>query len=153
MIYRIYQWSLLIKAVNALSEVAAGLAVYLLSKAFIVNYILNLVMGGLSDDPSDKIGLFIVNSISDFSISSKLFLSVYLLLHGVLKLFAIFALWSKKLWAYPVSLTVFIALIAYQLHRYYLTGSIWLVVMSAFDLFLVVLIWHEYRLARRQKNI
>jgi uncharacterized membrane protein len=38
--------------------------------------------------------------------------------------------------------------IAYQVYRYTYTHSVGLVLLTVFDLFVMVLIWHEYRLVR-----
>lgn len=147
-IYRIYWWGLVIKGLNALSEIAGGLLVFFVSKAVAVNYILSLVTGELRDDPSDKFGLFIVNSIADFSSASKTFLALYLFTHGILKTLAIIGLFTKKLWAYPISLTVFSTFVVYQMYRYYFTHSIWMLILSIFDAMIIWLVWHEYRRAK-----
>jgi len=149
LIYKIYWWGLVIKWLNALSEIVGGLLVYFVSKTVAVNYILSLVMGELKDDPEDKFGLFIVNSVSDFSTSSKTFLAVYLFTHGLLKTLAIIGLFTKKLWAYPISLIIFSVFVTYQMYRYYFTHSIWMLFLSIFDAMLIWLIWHEYKRARK----
>jgi uncharacterized membrane protein len=53
-----------------------------------------------------------------------------------------------KLWAYPLSIWVLLAFIAYQLYRYTFTHSIGLILLSIFDLVVLWLIWHEYRTVR-----
>ena len=52
----------------------------------------------------------------------------------------------EKLWAYPASFVVFGAFIAYQLYRYSFTHEISLILLSIFDLFVIALAVHEYRL-------
>jgi uncharacterized membrane protein len=55
----------------------------------------------------------------------------------------------NKLWAYPASLVILSLFIAYQVYRFSYTHSVGLVVLTAFDLIVMVLIWHEYRLVQK----
>ena len=41
----------------------------------------------------------------------------------------------------------------YQLHRYFETGGIGLIVLTAFDLVVMVMIWQEYRVVRRPATV
>ena len=52
----------------------------------------------------------------------------------------------EKLWAYPASIAVFGLFIAYQLYRYSFTHDAALIALSIFDLFVIALAVHEYRL-------
>ncbi len=55
----------------------------------------------------------------------------------------------EKLWAYPASFVVFGLFIAYQLYRYTYTHDAGLILLSIFDLFVIALALHEYRLLRK----
>ena len=59
------------------------------------------------------------------------------------------ALLREKLWAYPAAIALFGAFIAYQLYRYSYTHDMALIALSVFDLFVIALAIHEYRLLRR----
>ena len=61
----------------------------------------------------------------------------------------VFGLLREKLWAYPASFAVFSAFIAYQLYRYSFTHDFGLILLSIFDLFVIYLAVHEYRLLRK----
>ena len=58
------------------------------------------------------------------------------------------ALFRKYLWAYPLAIIAFALFLAYQLYRYSHTHSIWLVALSALDLFVIAITWLEYRRVR-----
>ena len=60
---------------------------------------------------------------------------------------------QKKLWSYPASLIVLGLFIIYQLYRFFYTYSLGLIVLTVFDLIIMVLIWHEYRLVCRYRPI
>jgi uncharacterized membrane protein len=55
----------------------------------------------------------------------------------------------NKLWAYPASLLVLGLFSAYQLYRFSYTHSVGLIVLTVFDVIVMELIWHEYRLVSR----
>jgi uncharacterized membrane protein len=55
----------------------------------------------------------------------------------------------EKLWAFPASIAVFGAFILYQLYRYSYTHDLGLIALSIFDLFVIGLAVHEYRLLRK----
>ena len=149
-ISKIFTLSLWLKGLNAFSEIIGGIAVLLVNKAYIIVLVLNLTQNELSDDPHDIVANFIVNSVANYSISSQTFFSIYLLIHGILKIFVIIGLLMNKMWAYPTSIVVFSGFIAYQIYRYSFTHSAWLLALTIFDIFIVYLVIHEYRLIRRK---
>jgi len=77
------------------------------------------------------------------------FYAFYLLSHGIVKVFLVIGLLRNKLWAYPVSLVVLGVFIVYQLYRFSYTHGFGLMVLTVFDVVVMGLIWHEYRLVRR----
>ena len=68
-------------------------------------------------------------------------------------LFRSVGLLRGKLWSYPASLIVLGLFIVYQLYRFSYTHGAGLVVFTVFDVFVMGLIWHEYRLVRRHLSI
>jgi uncharacterized membrane protein len=89
----------------------------------------------------------------NFSVSSQHFYAFYLLSHGVVKIFLVIGLLKNKLWSYPASLAVMSLFIVYQLYRFFYTRSLGLIVLTVFDLIVMILIWHEYRLLRRYSPV
>lgn len=65
-----------------------------------------------------------------------------------MKVLLVIGLLKEKLSAYPASPVVLAAFIAYQLYRYSYTHSLGLIVLSVFDLVVVVLVWHEWCILR-----
>ena len=61
------------------------------------------------------------------------------------------ALLRNKLWAYPASLVVLGLFIVYQLYRFSDTHGAGLIILTAFDVVVMGLIWHEYRLVRDRR--
>jgi uncharacterized membrane protein len=61
----------------------------------------------------------------------------------------VIGLLQNKLWAYPASLIALGLFVLYQLYRFSYRHGAGLIVLTVFDLLVMSLIWHEYRLARR----
>jgi uncharacterized membrane protein len=82
----------------------------------------------------------------------KVFASVYLITHGLSKAILVAGLWMNKLWAYPLTIVVFGIFCVYQMHRYTHTHSIFLVLLTIFDLILMYLTWKEYVKLKRERD-
>ena len=69
--------------------------------------------------------------------------SIYLLIHGAVKVGLVIALLLNKLWAYPCLIIVLLIFIGYQLYRIALQPSAGLIVLTIFDAVIVALTWPE----------
>ena len=67
------------------------------------------------------------------------------LVHGVIKMGLVGAIWRKRLWAYPLTGVVFSLFVLYQVARYVFTRSLMLVLLTAVDIIIIALLPHEYR--------
>jgi uncharacterized membrane protein len=142
--------SLAIKAADAILELAVALLLALVDARVLSNAVVRLVAKELVRHPEDRLAGWIARWAESFSIDAKTFAVLYLATHGVIKLVLVIGLWRNQAWAYPVSLVAFAAFIVYQLHRFTFTHSPFLIVLTVFDLVVIVLVWHEWR--RRRAN-
>ena len=134
-IHQLFVVSVLAKGLHALIEIAGGLALYLFSADAIARWLNEI-------DRHDWIA-------RHFPVSEQRFYAFYLLSHGLVKIVLVVFLLREKLWAYPASIAVFTLFIAYQLYRFSFTHDIGLILLSIFDLFVIALAIHEYRLLRK----
>jgi|SRR6185312_4765900 len=148
-IHQIFEVSLLLKGGHAALECIGGLALVLTNNQSIRSLVARATQSELAEDKSDFIANHLVNWAQGFSIETQHFYAWYLLSHGVVKLALVAALLMRKFWAYPTAIVVFGLFIAYQLYRYTQTHGIGLLLLTALDLFVVGLTWHEYGLMRR----
>lgn len=146
----LFRYSVVLKGLDAVLEIAGGVALWFISPEFIVRLTALLTRGELSEDPRDLVSNYLRHAASHLSLGGEHFIAIYLLGHGVVKLFVVVALLRNKLWGYPLSIIVFGGFIAYQMYRYTLTHSLGLIALTIFDLIVIVLIWLEYRAVRRQ---
>lgn len=144
-IHLVFEVSLWLKGVDAFFEIIAGIFTYFVSKQLLVGFVLRVTQEEFAEDPHDVVANFLLHMVQHFSVGAQSFLAIYLLAHGVIKLWLIIGLLRKKLWYYPVALVVFALFIVYQLYRYSFTHSVWLLLITALDVIVIVLTWHEYR--------
>jgi uncharacterized membrane protein len=148
-VHQIFVASVLFKGIHALIEIAGGLALYLISAETIVRAINRWSYDELVEDHNDWVANHLLDFSRHFSVAEHNFYSFYLLSHGLIKSILVIGLLREKLWAYPASFAVFGLFIAYQLYRYTFTHDVGLIVLSIFDLFVIYLAVHEYRLLRK----
>ena len=148
-IHQIFAVSVSLKGLHAIMEIVGGAALYFTSTATILGWIERFTQDELIENPRDWVATHLLKFGQTFSVEQHNFFAFYLLSHGIVKLVLVYGLLKEKLWAYPASFVVFGAFIAYQLYRYSFTHELALIVLSIFDLFVIALAWHEYRLLRR----
>lgn len=150
-IYKVFEIGIFLKGIHAIFEIVGGILVFLINGTYVLNTVLSLTQEELSEDPKDIFAHYLITLSNNFSISTQHFVALYLLSHGVIKLFLIIALLKKKLWAYPTSIVIFGLFIIYQISRYFYTHSIWLLLFTLFDIMIIWLTIHEYRYMKKYK--
>lgn len=147
-IHQIFTVSIILKGIHALIECVSGIALAIVSTGTIVEWVNRLTLTELIEDPNDLIAHHLASYAQDFTLSSQHFYAWYLLSHGAVKLLLVIGLLRGKMWSYPASIAVMFLFIAYQLYRYSYTGGVGLLILTGFDIVVIWLIWHEYRLVR-----
>lgn len=148
-IHQIFEVSVLLKGAHALIECVGGVALALVSTDYLRGLVNSATQDELVEDPNDFLASHLLAFAQHFTVSTQHFYAFYLLSHGVVKLALVIGLLRNKLWAYPASLIALGLFIVYQLYRYSYTHGIGLIVLTVFDVFVMWLIWHEYRLVRQ----
>jgi uncharacterized membrane protein len=136
------------KVVFAVGETIGGIAMLFVPKDVLVRAAVALTHKELARNPHEIVARHLVTAANHVSTGGKLFAAIYLLAHGALKLWLVIGLLRGKLWYYPVALAVFFGFIAYQLYRYAVEPSAMLLAITALDVVVVALTWHEWRSRR-----
>jgi len=147
----LFRASVLLKGLDALFEIAGGIALWLIHPSSIVRLTTLLTQDEIAEDPRDLVANYLRHAAGRLSVSGEHFMAIYLLSHGVIKMFAVVALLKNKLWGYPLSIAVFSGFIVYQIYRFTLTGGIGLIALTVFDLVVIGLIWLEDRAVQSRK--
>jgi len=150
-VYELFKWSIILKGVISLGEVAVGLALLVIPTDFIIA----LVHGGaatLTGHADNPLLLHALGELARFEKGTALFVAFYLLSRGIIKCGLIWALLRNILWAYPASLIVLGLLVLYQFYEIAAAGSVFVIAITLFDLFVIYFIWREWRIVKRHAS-
>lgn len=148
-IHRAFEVSLVLKGAFAIAEIVTGIGVYFVTQQFVFKLVERITREELLEHPRDLVANYLFQSAQNFSVSTRQFTAFYLLSHGVIKLWLIIGLLRAKLSYYPVAIAIFGLFIVYQLYRFNFTRSLWLLLITAVDMLVIGLTWHEYQYLRR----
>ena len=146
---RLFAASVLIKGVDGVLETIGGILFMFVNPKALNSLVILFTSHELSEDPDDWFAITLRHVVHNLSSDTKLFVSAYLVAHGLIKIFLVAGLLRKKLWAHPAALWFLGIFIVYQLYQFSHTHSLGLLALSAFDLFVASLVWLEYR-SRKQ---
>jgi uncharacterized membrane protein len=147
-IHEAFEISIVLKGIHAVIEVVGGALLYLVPTDYLARIITNITQDELIQDSGDLIANYLLHVSQVMYAGGKTFAAWYLLSHGVIKVVLVIGLLRDKLWAYQASLVVLVVFIAYQLYRYSHTHSVGLLVLTVFDIVVIWLVSHEYRVKR-----
>jgi uncharacterized membrane protein len=148
----LFRIGVVLKGLDGVLEIAGGIALWFVSPGLITRVVWMLTQGEIMEDPHDLVANYLRHAVRRFSIGSEHFLALYLLGHGVVKIFIVAALLRNKLWAYPLGMVVFGGYVVYQLYLFTWNGSMGLIVLSILDLILIGLVWLEYRAVKSHRS-
>lgn len=132
------------KGVDGVLEVIGGWLLLLMEPHQLHHLARLLFQHELSEDPDDLVATYVLHTSQHLSHGTQTFAAAYLLWHGAVKVGLVAGLLLRQRWAYPTAILAFLLFLAYQLYRYTHTFSPELLVLSVFDVFIIVLTWLEY---------
>ncbi len=148
---KVFKISVALKGLDGVLELVGGILLLLVSPAQMASMVHFLTQHELSEDPHDLVATTLVHWAGTMTVSATLFGAVYLLLHGLVKVVLVWAVLRDKLWAYPWMIAFLLVFITYQVYRLLVAFTWGMVLLTAFDIFIVWLTWHEYRAHRARK--
>jgi Predicted membrane protein len=148
-LHKSFEIGIFVKGIDAILEIIGGILLTFLNKARLSKIIILLTQHELSEDPKDVIANLMLRLSSGFSISSQHFGIFYLISHGAVKFILVILLWQKKVWSYSLSIVSLILFASYQLYRYTITHSLWLIALTIFDIIMIILTWTEYKRVKK----
>ncbi|MYM54029.1 DUF2127 domain-containing protein [Thalassovita mangrovi] len=148
LLHAAFETTLALKALEAVTELLAGIGLYLVPGGGIGRFTGWLTRAELAEDPKDWVANTLLTMAQKLSIETTHFYAAYMASHGVLKLVLVLLLWRQVRWAYPASVVMFMGFIAYQIHRYVLTHAPMMIVLTLLDLVIIWLTLREYRRLR-----
>jgi uncharacterized membrane protein len=142
---RLYRIGIWIKGIDGALEMAGGLSLFFISQTKLGQLVTFLTRRELAEDPRDWIAGHVRDAVNQLSPSTKLFASVYLIGHGVVKLFLMIELLRQRTWSYAYAIAFLSLFVGYQVYRLSLQFSLALLLVSVLDAAIILLVWREYR--------
>ena len=146
--HRIFIVGMWIKAFDGALEIIGGFMLLLIRPATLNHLTIVLTQHELVEDPHDLIATALRQAASQLSASAQLFGSIYLIVHGLIKVGVVAGVLRGLRWAYPVAIGFLGLFVAYQIYRLSYHYSPGLLLLTLFDMLMIVLIWREYTIAR-----
>ncbi len=143
--HRLFAAGVFIKGLDGVLETIGGVLFLFVDPNALSNLVISFTAHELSEDPDDWFATTLRRLVHNLSSDSQLFVSVYLVAHGLIKVLLAAGLLREKLWAYPAALWFLGIFISYQLYQFSHTHSLGLLTLSGFDVSVAALVWLEYR--------
>lgn len=135
-LHEAFEVGIFLKGINGVFELIAALVVSLLDLAAVDRFLL---------EPHMIFGHLISILPHEISSGTRLFMVLYLLTHGIFKVFLAASLHKQKAWAYPTAVVLLSLFVSYQSYRLVLSFSPILFGFTCLDFTLIVLITREQR--------
>jgi uncharacterized membrane protein len=145
-LYRVFALGIWVKGIDGVLEIVGGGLLLFISPTMLNQLVIGLTQHELVEDPRDVIATTLRHAAAQLSANTQLFASLYLVAHGVVKVVLVVGLLRGKRWAYPAAIGFLCLFIVYQLYRLSYHASVGLLLLTLFDVVVVGLTWHEYRL-------
>ena len=152
-LHRLFDISIGLKGIDGLLEIIGGLILLVLSPAQMGWLASLLTQKELSEDPRDLFANFFLTTASNVSPHGKFVSVVFLLSHGLVKIFLVWELFRGRLWAYPLTIVILLFFIASQTLEIVHNHSLFLTSLTVLDAFIVVLAWQEYKMKTMLKTL
>ena len=132
-----FEIGVILKGLNGLLELIGGVLLLVFPPSAIREFIVNL-----SHNPS---------LAPHVSPQGERFAAIYLLAHGLVKAFLVYGLLQEKRWVFPWAIVVFTGFGVYQVVRYFIQPSGWLIALTVLDVFVILLTFAEWHRLRKQR--
>ena len=143
-LHRFFELGILIKAIDGGLELVGGLLLVFLSPAAINRVVFFFVEGELKEDPTDLVANLLVHTTRS-AIEVRVPASVFLIIHGIVKLVLVGGLATNRRWSYPAAILVFAGFTIYQLYQLGQQYSLFLETVTVLDAIVILLVIAEYR--------
>ena len=140
-----FEIGIILKGLNALLELIGGVLLLAFSRSAIQTIVLRLTVNELNEDPRDFVATRLRAAAAALSAGGKTLAALYLLSHGIIKLWLIYELLRGRRRAYPWAIAVFALFGIYQMYRYVLRPSGWLIALTVLDVVVIALTIAEWR--------
>lgn len=142
----IYNVGIAVKGFDGVVELVAGILLW--ADPGLLHRTLHALLGEAQESNS-RMMQFVAEHVAridaDLTRSGLVFFVLFLILHGVVKVALVVALFAKWRWAYPWAIGALAIFLVYQVYAYIKQPSIAMAIFSLIDALIVWLVYKEYR--------
>jgi uncharacterized membrane protein len=149
---RLFRVAITIKGLDGGLQLLAGILLIFIPAQTIMRLADIVVTRDLLGAPTGILATHLHQAAEHFAGATRTFAILYLLLHGLIKVGLVVALWRKVLPAYPLAIAALGAFVGYELLRATRTHSIALPIFAAVDVVIIVLVVREYVALRQERR-
>ena len=146
-LHRFFELGIIVKGIDGGFELVGGLLLIFLSPSAINRVVFFFVEGELKEDPTDLVANLLLHTTRS-AIEVRVPASVFLIVHGIVKLVLVGGLVTNRLWSYPAAIVVFAGLTVFQLYQLNQQYSLFLEIVTVLDVIVILLVVAEYRFMR-----
>lgn len=152
LLHSLFELGILLKFLNGILEIIFGIILFFISGETIHRFIKFIFASEIRYDPQDLLVNYLINNSQNLTHSVLVFTGIYLLIHGIIKVSLIIALWEKKLWAYPTAAVILFILTIYQIYLFIHLHSIFQFFLTILDILILLLLKFEYERIKNSKE-
>lgn len=143
--HKLFRAGLFFKGLDGAVETIVAIILFFISPVYLAGILQIFSESNFIQESRELIFDNLIQIFQGLSISISLFIAIYLLIHGVLKIGLVFALLKKKSWAFPIAEVILGFFVIYQFYKYTNTHSLFLLFLSLFDILIISLVGFEWR--------
>lgn len=148
-IHDIFLVSITLKAINGILELIAGVGILIVGHERVLWVASKLASTELVEDPHDNFATWLLHWSSSFTAHAQTVAALYLLSHGLIKLFIVYNVLRGHKWAYPLAIVVFSAFTIYQFNLFLHVHSWTMGIFTTLDIVVVIFTVLEWRVVHR----
>ncbi len=150
MLHYLFEAGITLKFASGALEILGGAILLAVDPQTIDRLLLSALTSEVLEDPRDIVARAVLRMFKSVSLGSQAAASTYLLVHGVIKVGLVVALWRKARWAYPVAGVVLTAFTCYQIYLFSRSHSPFQLALTVIDIVILALLRFEYVRARKE---
>lgn len=136
---------LIFKSLLGFFDVLSGLTLIFINPVRLTKMINFITAKEFSGDPVNWIMNYIIRFSYDYTAETRHFMIYYLILQGLINIIVVVLLWKKIMWVYPLSIAMYIGMVAYEFNYYSGSHSLLIAIFIAIDIVTIYFIVQEYR--------
>jgi uncharacterized membrane protein len=134
-----------LKAIDGFVELVVGIPLLFLRPGQVAGVARLATAGELREDPHDLLAHLIRHGVATLSADAPLFAAAYLIIHGLVKLGIVAAIFRGSRRLYPWAIAALGAFVIWQGYEFVLHPNVGLALLTVFDLVIVALTVREWR--------